>query len=704
MNKKLLHLLLLLIPSFAFSQIEIVTGGSGNNYTITFPGNFTAYAAGQEITFRADRANTGSATLNISGIGPITIKNTAGTNLSANDILANQIVKVTYEVNCNCFQMITTGGNLGSGTTQWTTTGSDIYYNAGNVGIGTIAPSALTKLDVLSTNTTTNSSAVNLNHAGAIAGTGYTLRATKTGASTTNVAGYFTATGGTNNYAGIFENGNVGIGTTTPTAKLHVVGTTLHEGTLNFNANPDAYGNARGISGQFYTLTGTKASLSTILGNNVIAGAATSTIKGGHMTSDPGNFIRLNYINGITFHTNITSAADVLETTNQRMVIDNSGNVGIGATVPGSALDVKGTLRLSGSTSGYVGFAPAPAAGTATYTLPTAAPTVSGYVLSSTTAGTMSWLDPATLGASLRWDLIAAPTASLSLAHGANTTAFNFNSVNTGTAFTLSSTSLTTGNVLSLSSSNAATTGNVLNVSSNSTGVAASGLSQFTFTGAHKGNGLQVDDVTAVGTAVGVVANNLTTGNGLSVASSSIGLTTGKIADFTLTGNNAANTGSVLRSSVTGLASPATVAMFTNNGIGASLRVNDDGLDADASPFIIDAAGNVGIGTNAPAAKLDVEGDFKLGTGGTVMNYIKSGSNTQFVGVFGVKGIATYTINVAGANITDLVFVNIVDAPAGLMLYRASISLPNTLSVSLINDGAGNSFGGIVTTHYMVIK
>ena len=54
-------------------------------------------------------------------------------------------------------------------------------------------------------------------------------------------------------------------------------------------------------------------------------------------------------------------------------------------------LDVKGTLRLSGSTSGYVGFAPAAAAGSATYTLPAAAPIANGYVLTSTTAGLMSW-------------------------------------------------------------------------------------------------------------------------------------------------------------------------------------------------------------------------------------------------------------------------------------------------------------------------
>ena len=71
-------------------------------------------------------------------------------------------------------------------------------------------------------------------------------------------------------------------------------------------------------------------------------------------------------------------------------VIDASGNVGIGTSSPGSALDVKGTLRLSGATSGYVGLAPAAAAGSTTYTLP-AADGTSGQVLSTNGSGTLSW-------------------------------------------------------------------------------------------------------------------------------------------------------------------------------------------------------------------------------------------------------------------------------------------------------------------------
>jgi len=76
-------------------------------------------------------------------------------------------------------------------------------------------------------------------------------------------------------------------------------------------------------------------------------------------------------------------------------VIDELGNIGAGTANPGSKLDVKGTLRLSGSTSGYVGFAPAAAAGSTTYTLPSADGT-NGQQLTTNGTGTLSWAAAAT--------------------------------------------------------------------------------------------------------------------------------------------------------------------------------------------------------------------------------------------------------------------------------------------------------------------
>lgn len=89
---------------------------------------------------------------------------------------------------------------------------------------------------------------------------------------------------------------------------------------------------------------------------------------------------------------------DILTDGTQRIRVTDVGNVGINTTSPGSALDVKGTVRLSGSSSGYVALAPAAAAGSTTYTLPSADGS-GGQVLSTNGSGTLSWASAAgTLG------------------------------------------------------------------------------------------------------------------------------------------------------------------------------------------------------------------------------------------------------------------------------------------------------------------
>lgn len=76
--------------------------------------------------------------------------------------------------------------------------------------------------------------------------------------------------------------------------------------------------------------------------------------------------------------------------TNLLFTQGSTDRVGIGTNSPGSKLDVKGTLRLSGSVSGYVGLAPASAAGSVTYTLPSADGS-NGQALVTNGSGTLSW-------------------------------------------------------------------------------------------------------------------------------------------------------------------------------------------------------------------------------------------------------------------------------------------------------------------------
>ena len=87
------------------------------------------------------------------------------------------------------------------------------------------------------------------------------------------------------------------------------------------------------------------------------------------------------------------TSAEVFDTgSNGRFVVTTEG-------VERLRVDSSGTLRLAGSTSGYVGLVPAAVAGSTTYTLPSADGT-SGQLLSTNGTGTLSWTTPASFSRS----------------------------------------------------------------------------------------------------------------------------------------------------------------------------------------------------------------------------------------------------------------------------------------------------------------
>ena len=132
-------------------------------------------------------------------------------------------------------------------------------------------------------------------------------------------------------------------------------------------------------------------------------------------------------------------------------------STGLSASAPrrrGALLDVglagttTGTLRLEGKTSGYVQLQPANAAGSWTMTLPSGVPASNGYVLSSTTAGVTSWV-AAGGGGSTASSALTSATGTNTIDNAANAQAWTWNSLSTGTALAISSTSMTTGSLLS---------------------------------------------------------------------------------------------------------------------------------------------------------------------------------------------------------------------------------------------------------------
>ncbi len=140
------------------------------------------------------------------------------------------------------------------------------------------------------------------------------------------------------------------------------------------------------------TAIGHTALRSTTAGNNTALGYGS-----GYSNSTGTGNIFIGYSAGYSetasnklYIENSNSASPLIWGDFNTDVVNINGSLGIGTTAPGSALDVKGTLRLSGATSGYVDLAPAAAAGSTTYTLPSA-DGVSGQVLSTNGSAVLSW-------------------------------------------------------------------------------------------------------------------------------------------------------------------------------------------------------------------------------------------------------------------------------------------------------------------------
>ena len=251
--------------------------------------------------------------------------------------------------------------------------------NAQNISINSNGASNSTSsmLEVLQPSTTNNTKSLFVRHSGNITGTGYGLWSEVTGTSTTNIAGYFSTSGSTNKYAIIVPSagGNVGFGTTSPTANLHIVQAVTATGALTGIVYTGAVNTNQTASTEIPSLTLTTSgrqwatgALATqrevlitqpvysFVGASTITNAATLGIEGAPVKSTNATITNshacLIQAGAVSTATNSYGLTVNTQTgaTNNYSAAFLGGNVGVGTAAPGYIFHAAGTAASTSTT------------------------------------------------------------------------------------------------------------------------------------------------------------------------------------------------------------------------------------------------------------------------------------------------------------------------------------------------------------------
>ena len=305
----------------------------------------SAFTSTDVIGFRAANAVRGAGSTITNAHGLYVIDQTNGTN------------------NYGITSLVSSGTNkfnvYASGTAQ--------NYFAGNVGIGTASPTSKLVVSNSSNGTTVDVAVANTyylagsidesvtfqgefyqNDVAANRAAGY-MRVTKTGDFSNNANASANLIFATRNAGSITEKmridnaGNVGIGTSAPSALLDVSGAPAGSLSRFLNTTAPTLSNDTHAGEALFLRSGGTAASGNVQAVLAFGKADGSSIRSGSAIASVQTTADADQV-GIGFYTSISTSSS--QTLTQAMLIDASGNVGIGTSSPATKLDVNGRGRF----------------------------------------------------------------------------------------------------------------------------------------------------------------------------------------------------------------------------------------------------------------------------------------------------------------------------------------------------------------------